>query len=377
MLLHGEQIARRLGAAWSRSRTVAALWLADRRRAVSHLTLLAVAAGVVLTGVVGVERYSDSYGDLTYLTPTDQWSDESVRLRTGAALIDAPEPSPAAVSTQTAYMTHEVQPGESLHGIAEEYGIEPQYLLWNNSELTTNPDLLYIGATVLVPGVNGIVYDVRLGDTILAIAATYSIDADAVVGFAPNNLDSADTIIEGSVLLLPGGVPPPPPPPPPAPEPLDGPAQNPASGPVDPPAQGPLPAGIGTAFAPVTAASVGYVWPVAGSLWGGFGPRWGSFHTGVDIGASAGTAVTAVASGQVVLSTFSSNGYGNYIIVQHADGSQTLYAHLLERYVALGQNVGQGEVIGAVGCSGWCSGNHLHFEVIIGGASVDPLSYLP
>jgi murein DD-endopeptidase MepM/ murein hydrolase activator NlpD len=84
-----------------------------------------------------------------------------------------------------------------------------------------------------------------------------------------------------------------------------------------------------------------------------------------------------VASGQVVLSTFSSNGYGHYIIVQHADGSQTLYAHLLERYVALGQNVGQGEVIGAVGCSGWCSGNHLHFEVIIGGASVDPLSYLP
>ena len=116
---------------------------------------------------------------------------------------------------------------------------------------------------------------------------------------------------------------------------------------------------------------------MAGSLWGGFGPRWGSFHTGVDIGASAGTAVTAVASGQVVLSTFSNNGYGHYIIVQHADGSQTLYAHLLERYVALGQNVGQGEVIGAVGCSGWCSGNHLHFEVIIGGSTVDPLSYLP
>jgi murein DD-endopeptidase MepM/ murein hydrolase activator NlpD len=116
---------------------------------------------------------------------------------------------------------------------------------------------------------------------------------------------------------------------------------------------------------------------VAGSVWGGFGPRWGSFHKGIDIGAGAGTAVTAAASGQVVLSTFSNNGYGSYIIVQHADGSQTLYAHLLERYVALGQYVNQGEVIGSVGCSGWCSGNHLHFEVIIGGFVVDPLSYLP
>ena len=95
MLLHGEQMARRLGAAWWWSRTVAAPWLADRRRAVSHLTLLAVAAGALLTGVVGVARHSDGYRDLAYLTPPDPWSDQSLRLRTGAALSDAPEPSPA------------------------------------------------------------------------------------------------------------------------------------------------------------------------------------------------------------------------------------------------------------------------------------------
>ncbi len=373
MLLHGEQMVRRLGAAWWWSRTVAAPWLVDQRRAVSHLTLLTVAAGAVLMGVAGVGLHSDGYGDLAYLTPPDPSSDQSLRLRADAVSSEASPPSPVADSTPVAYLTHDVQPGESLYGIAEQYGIEPQYLLWNNSELTTNPDLLYIGATVLVPGVNGIVYDVRLGDTIIAIAATYAIDADAVVGFAPNGLDSADTIIEGSVLVLPGGVPPPPPPPP---EP-DLPAPAPGSDPLDPPAQGPLPAGIGGAFAPVAAASVGYVWPVAGSVWGGFGPRWGSIHKGIDIGAGAGTAVTAAASGQVVLSTYSNNGYGSYIIVQHADGSQTLYAHLLERYVALGQYVNQGEVIGSVGCSGWCNGNHLHFEVIIGGFVVDPLSYLP
>jgi murein DD-endopeptidase MepM/ murein hydrolase activator NlpD len=238
-------------------------------------------------------------------------------------------------------------------------------LLWNNPELTANPDLLIIGAKILVPGVNGIVYDVRLGDTINAIAATYDIDADDVVSFAPNELASADYIIEGSVLVLPGGVPPPPPVPVPDPE------------PVDVPAQGPVPAGLGATFGPPLVASVSYIWPVNGTLWGGFGPRWGSFHKGIDIGANAGTAVVAAASGQVVLSTYSDNGYGSYVIVRHGDGSQTLYAHLSERYVVLGQFVNQGEVIGAVGCSGWCNGNHVHFEIVIGGGVVDPLAYLP
>ena len=370
MPLLGEQMVRRLRDAWWWSRTVAGPWLGDRRRAVSHVALLTLAAVAFLGGVVGVVgRHTDSPGDLAYLTPPDPLSDESLRLRTAAATSAtdrSPEPSTVADSTPVAYLTHEVQPGETLYGIAEQYGVEPQYLLWNNPELTTNPDLLIIGASVLVPGVNGIVYDVRLGDTIIAIAATYDIDADDVVSFAPNELDSADFIIEGSVLVLPGGVPPPPPPTPPS-----------ALEPLDLPVQGPVPAGIGATFGPAPVASVSYAWPVNGTLWGGFGPRWGSFHKGIDVGANGGTAVTAAASGQVVLSTYSDNGYGSYIIVQHADGSQTLYAHLSDRYVVLGQYVNQGEIVGAVGCSGWCNGNHLHFEVIIGGGSADPLSYLP
>lgn len=365
MPLHGEQMVRRLRGAWWWSRTVAGPWLTDRRRAVSHLALLTVAAATVGAGVVGVVgRHTDLPGDLAYMTPPNPLSDESLRLRAGATTSEAdrsPEPAAIADSTPVAYLTHEVQPGDTLYGIAEEHGVDAQYLLWNNPELTTNPDLLIIGAKVLVPGVNGIVYDVRLGDTINAIAAAYGIDSADVVSFAPNELASADYIIEGSVLVLPGGVPPPPP----VPE------------PIDPPAQGPVPAGIGATFEPLAVASVSYAWPVAGTLWGGFGPRWGSFHKGIDIGANAGTTVTAAASGQVVLSTFSDNGYGIYVIVQHADGSQTLYAHLSDRYVVLGQYVNQGETLAAVGCSGWCNGNHLHFEVIIGGGVADPLSYLP
>lgn len=366
MPLQVEQITRRLREGWSWASTVAGPWLGDRRRAVSHLALLTVAAFTIGVGLVGVGGDTASRSELTYLTPPAPSADDGLRLRAGVATSEAdrsPAPSPTADSAPVAYLTHEVQAGDTLYGIAEQHGVDAQYLLWNNPELTANPDLLIIGATILVPGVDGIVYDVRLGDTINAIAATYDIDADDVVRFAPNELASADHIIEGSVLVLPGGVPPPPP--------------VPISDPLDLPTQGPVPAGVDPPAAPAFIASVGYIWPVDGTLWGGFGPRWGSFHKGIDVGANGGTAVVAAASGQVVLSTYSDNGYGSYIIVQHADGSQTLYAHLSERYVALGQYVNQGEVIGAVGCSGWCTGNHVHFEIILGGGVVNPLAYLP
>lgn len=372
MPLHGEQMTRRLRIAWRWCRTVAGPWLSGRRRAVSHLALLTVVSAGFAAGVVGVERNDDSSpGDLTYLTPPDPSSDDSLLLRKAAAISEAtqsPEPSPVADPAPVAYLTYEVRPGDTLYGIAGRYGIDAQYLLWNNPELTANPDLLIVGANILVPGVDGIVYDVRLGDTINAIAATYDIAADDVLSFAPNGLDSPDHIIEGSVLVLPGAVPPPPPEPAPV---------APAAEPPEVPAQGPVPAGIAPTSGPLPVASVGFVWPVNGTLWGGFGPRWGSFHKGIDIGANAGTPVTAAASGQVILSTYSDNGYGNYVIVRHGDGSETLYGHLSERYVVLGQNVNQGEVLGAVGCTGWCTGNHLHFEVHVGGGPVDPMGYLP
>jgi len=361
-----EQIVHRLRGAWWWSRTVAGPWLGDRRRAVSHAALLTVAIVAIGAGIVGVERHSGSVGNLTYLTPPDPASAESLRLRTPAATSEddrSPAPSPVASAAPVAYLTHEVQAGDTLYDIAEQYDVDAQYLLWNNPELTANPDLLIIGATILVPGVDGIVYDVRLGDTINAIAAKYDIEADDVVSFAPNDLASADNIIEGSVLVLPGAVPPP--------LPVTVPV------PLDLPTLGPVPAGVNPPAAPAFVASVGYIWPVNGTLWGGFGPRWGSFHKGIDVGANAGTPVVAAASGQVVLSTYSDNGYGSYVIVQHSDGSQTLSAHLSERYVVLGQYVTQGEVIGAVGCTGWCTGNHVHFEIILGGGVVNPLTYLP
>jgi len=135
----------------------------------------------------------------------------------------------------------------------------------------------------------------------------------------------------------------------------------------------PLPAG------PLTAPSAaGLIWPVSGPVVSGFGPRWGSMHEGIDIAVPAGTPIRSAASGSVVLlqSDSSSGGYGNFICVDHGGGLQTCYAHLSSFAAGSGQSVSQGQVIGYVGCTGHCYGDHLHFEVRVGGAPTDPLGYL-
>ena len=134
----------------------------------------------------------------------------------------------------------------------------------------------------------------------------------------------------------------------------------------------PLPAG------PIRYGSGQLIWPVNGPVVSGFGMRWGRMHEGIDIAVPAGTPIRAAASGTVVLleSDASSGGYGNFTCLEHGGGLQTCYAHQSSFAVISGQSVSQGDVIGYVGCTGHCFGDHLHFEVRIGGAPTDPLAYL-
>jgi murein DD-endopeptidase MepM/ murein hydrolase activator NlpD len=134
----------------------------------------------------------------------------------------------------------------------------------------------------------------------------------------------------------------------------------------------PLPAG------PIRYGSGQLIWPVDGPVVSGFGMRWGSMHEGIDIAVPAGTPIRAADAGTVVLlqSESSSGGYGNFTCLDHGGGLQTCYAHQSSFAVASGQSVSQGDVIGYVGCTGHCYGDHLHFEVRIGGVPTDPLGYL-
>ena len=137
----------------------------------------------------------------------------------------------------------------------------------------------------------------------------------------------------------------------------------------------------------VAPSAAGYICPINGRskkhiTTGYYGYKG---HTGVDFACSAGTPIVAVKSGTVITSTAlrNSNGkyrsYGEYVVIDHHDGTMTLYAHMLSgsRTVSPNQKVSQGQVIGQVGSTGNSTGPHLHFEVRIGGSPVNPTPYLP
>ncbi len=131
----------------------------------------------------------------------------------------------------------------------------------------------------------------------------------------------------------------------------------------------------GSGSASSTPSSAGLIWPASGPVTSPFGWRWGRMHEGIDIGASYGSAVHAAASGTVIYCGWES-GYGNLVVIDHGGNLATAYGHQSSIAVTCGQQVSQGQVIGYVGSTGHSTGPHLHFEVRINGAPVDPLGYL-
>jgi murein DD-endopeptidase MepM/ murein hydrolase activator NlpD len=129
------------------------------------------------------------------------------------------------------------------------------------------------------------------------------------------------------------------------------------------------------AAGPIRQGSGQLVWPVNGPVVSPFGMRWGRLHAGVDIAVGSGTPIRAADAGRVVLMGWV-GGYGNYTCIQHGGGLSTCYAHQSSFATSNGASVGQGQVIGYVGCTGHCFGDHLHFETRSGGSPVDPMGYL-
>jgi murein DD-endopeptidase MepM/ murein hydrolase activator NlpD len=300
---------------------------------------------------------------------------EAIAQPVAAAEAEAVEAAEAAVveepQLQPAYFTYTVQEGDTVSSIATAFNIEPDYIMWNNPEMGADPDLLLVGANVLVPSVNGLVYHVTLGDTLSGIASYYQIDVQNVVGFLPNGLSSPDAVTEGMVLVLPGGVPPPPIPA--AVEVVESTAPAPALAPP-PAAADPVPP------SPAPPAVTGYAWPYYGNVTTYFGePRASGYHRGVDLDGfgNYGAPIGAAADGVVALAAWNDWGLGYHVIVEHTDGSRTTYGHLSEIWVSQGQYVSQGEAVGSLGSSGYSTGPHLHFELWLGGGPVDPLLYLP
>ena len=123
-------------------------------------------------------------------------------------------------------------------------------------------------------------------------------------------------------------------------------------------------------------AKTGWAWPARGPVTSEYGRRWGRQHEGIDIGAATGAPIFAARAG-VVSFVGQMSGYGNLTLVDHGGGIVTAYAHQSRFGVRRGQQVAAGERIGSIGCTGNCTGPHLHFEVRVNGSPRNPRRYLP
>lgn len=250
-------------------------------------------------------------------------------------------------SVLPAYFAYEVQRGDSVAKLASRFGLEPDSLLNNNWEIV-DPDQLDPGTQLTIPTADGIVYTVNLGDTLVAIVDNFEADLEATVAYPGNELASANALIEGSTILLVGGT---------------------AS----------ATSGFGFAFGsgPVFVIP-NFVWPIGGVVTDFFGAARGNsfgYHTGVDFEAPLGTFIGAAAPGIVVQAGWAGS-FGLNVLVDHGGGVVTRYAHMSQIDVFLGAFVDAGTLLGFVGSTGNSSGNHLHFEIVMGGTPVNPLEWL-
>jgi peptidoglycan hydrolase-like protein with peptidoglycan-binding domain len=137
------------------------------------------------------------------------------------------------------------------------------------------------------------------------------------------------------------------------------------------------PATLAALRAPAAVSPLQLAWPVQAPVGDRFGPRGARFHAGVDLTAWSGVPVAAAAAGLVVFAGPRTGGWGNFVAIAHTRGVRTFYAHLSRVDVRLGEFVRAGTQIGLVGATGSATGPHLHFEVRVRGAAVDPLTALP
>ena len=269
--------------------------------------------------------------------------------------------------------TYTVQDGDTVFGIAEKYGLEPQTILWGNYNiLLDDPHSLQPGQELNILPTDGVYWEWLGGIPFGEWAEFYGVTAADIIEYPGNNIDPTTVgdynnanIKTGTWLIIPGG----------SREfvswsaPLGVTRENPASARV-------LGAG---ACDPVSGGAVGYgyfIYPANKHYLSGFDYSTKTNHLGIDLAGNTGEAVYASDAGVIVYAGWNDYGYGNMIMVDHGNGFQSLYAHLSALNVGCGQSVGQGEVIGAIGSTGRSSGAHLHFE-IMAGMKVNPWDFLP
>jgi LysM repeat protein len=224
-----------------------------------------------------------------------------------------------------------VQEGDTLSQVAQMFNVSVNTVVWAN-ELTSSKDI-HPGQTLLILPISGVQHVVKKGDTVKSLAKKYGGDVDEI--FAFNSLEPDTSLVVGSTVTIPGGE-------------------------IEEEKK-PVNASYTKVVSSNPSISGYFIHPLPGAV------RTQGIHgyNAVDFGADSGTPVRAAAGGKVIVSRVGgwNGGYGNYIVIEHSNGTQTLYSHNSKNTVWQGQTVVQGQIIGYVGSTGRSTGNHLHFEV--------------
>ena len=265
------------------------------------------------------------------------------------------------ITSNTTYTVSEytVQPGDALFSIAAQFKIKPETLLWaNNDILNGSPDSLRVGQVLKVPPVDGVYYQVQVGDTLESIAKKFSADLDDILNWPGNSIDlTTQKVTAGDYVMVPGGhektvvwV---------VPSVASTGALNKAGNPCG---AGPV--------------GNGFIWPTGNHYLSG-NDFW-SGHPGIDIAAGLGAPVWAASAGTVTIAQGGWNGgYGNVVMIDHNNGYLTVYGHLSQINVVACEGVSSAQLIGLAGSTGNSTGPHLHFEIRLNGVAVDPWYLLP
>lgn len=262
----------------------------------------------------------------------------------GNLLIDGQKISLADISFSqpVTFQTYTVKSGDTISGITYKFG------LTNISTLIAVNDIgnvrqLRSGQKLKIPSMDGLLYTVATNDTLEGLSTRYKVTVEDILDV--NDLDSV-TLNKGQQLFIPGAK-------------MDATSLQKAMGEL-------------------------FIWPLSGGyrISSRFGPRLDPFtgvpssHTGIDLAIVQGTPIKAAMSGKIAVVGYT-NVYGNYVIIDHENGYQTLYAHLQKPApVTKGQRVAQGTKIGLVGNTGYSTGPHLHFTVYKNGKLIDPETVL-
>jgi LysM repeat protein len=255
---------------------------------------------------------------------------------------------------------YDVQNGDTVSTIAQKFGINVSTILWEND--LSAYSVIRPGDKLTILPTNGITHKIARGESLISIAKQYGIDEQKIIGI--NHLSNPQQIQIGEKLFIPDG-------------------KKIAYAPYKPTSYSGL--NIIKDLVERTQLTKELKKPksliTGGNLmqWPTQGHRITQYyswkHHAIDIANHVGTPIYAADAGTIEYAGWG-NGYGNQIVINHGGGKKTRYAHLSKFYCEIGDTVGKGEAIGAMGNTGWSTGPHLHFEIMIDGSKYNPLNYV-